>query len=136
MIGLEEQLCPWKLSREITERGGEEDSWFHWVHPWSYKMYVENKRKYALVEWYKVSNRRSYPAYSVTELSYLIFDTYCTLGWDTSDGWYCKDALDCKEDLVYCRTPVEACACYYIRVLKEIEEDKREEVRIKERGLV
>ena len=136
LIALEEQLCPWKLSKQITELGGKEDSWFKWAHPWSHKMYVENKRKYVLVEWYQLSKRKSYPAYSMVELSYLIFDTYISFGWDTSDGWYCKDALDCKEDIVYSRTPVEACAYYYIRLLKEIEEDKKEEVQIKERGLV
>ena len=120
MIVLEEQLCPWKLSKQITELGGEGDSWFHWVHPWSHLMYVENKRKYVLVDRYLLLKRKGYPAYSIAELLSHVFDNYTSLGWDTSDGWYCKDALDLKEDIKYGLTPVEACAYYYIKVLKDM----------------
>ena len=135
MISLEEQLCPWKLSKQISELDGREDAWFQWVHPWSHLMYREHKRKYVIIEWLQVAKRKSYPAFSVAELSYLIFDSSTSLGWDTSDGWYCKDSLDSREDLVYSRTPVEACAYYYIRLLKEIRKDKEEEAEIEEMGL-
>ena len=134
MIGLEEQICPWKLSKQISELGGKEHAWFQWVHPWSRLMYIENKRKYVLVEWFHVAKRKGYPAYSVAELSSLVFDAYTTLGWDTSDGWYCKDALDCKEDIEYKPSPAVAMTYYYIRLLKEIRKDKEEEAEIKERG--
>lgn len=133
IIPLESQLCPWELSKEIVKLGGGTDSYFKWVHPWSRIMYKENKRKYIICEWFRVSRRNGYPAFTVTELSFFISDYI--IGFHNWNGWYCKDKGDSQANLIYYTTLIEACVHCYINILKGIKEEALEENLIKERGL-
>jgi hypothetical protein len=133
IIPLESQICPWKLSREIMELGGDADSYFKWVHPWSRLMYRENKRRYVLCEWFHMARRKGYPAYTITELSFHISDNI--IGFHNWNGWYCKYEEDSQANTIYYATLIEACAYCYISILKGIKEDALEETLIKERGL-
>lgn len=133
IIPLESQLCHWVLSKEIVELGGDTESYFKWVHPWSRSMYKENKRKYIVCEWFHVSGRNNYPAFTVTELSFFISDYI--IGFHNWDGWYCKDILDSQVSIMHYITLIEACAHRYIDILKETKEERHEEALIRERGL-
>ena len=121
LIELEDQLCPWPLSKQIVVLGGIIDSYFKWVHPWSRIMYKENKRKYVICEWFHVARRKAYPAYSIAEI--LIHLPDYILGHDNLDGWFCKDFSDAWSDINYYHNPVEACAHCYIKRLRDIGED-------------
>jgi hypothetical protein len=134
IIPLEDQICPWKLSKQIVELGGDTDSYFKWVHPWSRIIYKENKRKYIICEWFHVSKRNNYPAYTITELSFPISDYI--IGFHNWSGWYCKDILDRQCDIRYYHTLIEACAHCYISILKGVREEALEEALIKERGVI
>lgn len=119
MGSLEEQLCPWKLSKEIVALGGNRSSYFKWVHPWSSVMYKENKRKYVICEWFQVARRNTYPAYSIVEiLSHIPNYILGHDNLDVSDAW---------SDINYYHDPVEACAHCYIKILKEIDQERKEE---------
>lgn len=135
MIPLETGLCPWKLSKQITDLEGNTDTCFKWVHPWRSVLYKESTRRYIIVKWHHASNRKSYPAYTMSELFSLISDVSFSFRFHNYRGYYCMNELDRERAIVYCSTPIEACAHYYILLLKEIKEDKKEEAIIKQEGL-
>jgi len=126
IIAIEDQLCPWPLSKQIVVLGGIIDSYFKWVHPWSRIMYKVNKRKYVICDWFHVARRKAYPAYSISELSFFVSDYI--FGRDNFDGWYFKDGVrDWATVECYYPTLIEAFAHCYIKLLKVLEQDRKEE---------
>lgn len=126
-IELSPQLCPWKLSKQIVAVGGNNKSYFRWVHPWQGFRYIENKHKYVSVEWFHVHLRHSYPAYLLSELLYYLPEGYVV--GHMSGEWYCKDSTDSWSYVEYYNSAVKACAHIYIEILKRKikEEEKSEE---------
>lgn len=119
MVPLEDQLCPWEVSKQIPHLKAPFNSWFHWVHPWQSNGYIENPTKYIVAEWASVCGRKSYPAYMTMELLLLLPEVY-VLG-RSHNKWYCKETTDGWSDVVYYTNPAEACAHCYINIIKEKE---------------
>ena len=120
MMSSEEQLCPWELSKKLIALGFKSQSAHTWVHPWVNNRFIENKRRYILVEWHNVGNRNYYPAYTVTEILSELPDGY-VLGKDNHNSWYCKSSTDGWGDVCYYETPILACINALINLFKNIE---------------
>ena len=115
MITLEDQLCPWKLSKQIVELGGNSDSYFKWAYLQGDK--IEKRSKYIIIGWFDWEHRPIYPAFTSNEiLQYLpegyILGCYC-------DKWYCKYSMGEWANMLYYDSVIEACAHAYIKMLKE-----------------
>jgi hypothetical protein len=94
-----EMACPLELSRKLVYLGFSDESVYKWVHPWQKRLFKENKTRYIIVDSFAVSNRKSYPAYSIEEILNLLPDEYI-LG-RINNGWYCKsfsESLTCKAE--------------------------------------
>jgi hypothetical protein len=109
MKGLEESVCSWQQGKRLVELNINAESLFKWVHPYQLCKFIENKRKYILVESYKIANRCAYPAYTLEELLQLLPEEYI-LG-RLGNRWFCESESDCfiTADLLYEPTAIKAC---------------------------
>lgn len=107
MKKLEKLVCPWQQGKRLVELDINAESIFKWVHPYQLYKYIENKRKYILVESYKIANRCAYPAYTVEELLQLLPEEYI-LG-RLRDRWYCKEDYDSFSSITFETTAIDAC---------------------------
>lgn len=114
MITLEDQLCPWKLSKQIVELGGNADSYFNWDYPLAGRMI--DTHNYVIVEYYHTWSHNHYPAYTLEEIL-TVLPRDCIFR-RAEEGWYCNLYLESYANTAYYKKPVEACAQAYIRVLK------------------
>lgn len=109
MKKIEETVCSWRQGKQLMELNINAESVFKWVHPDQLYKYLENTRKYVVVESYRIANRRAYPAYTLEELLQLLPEG-CILG-RLGDRWFCESKSDCftNADLIYKPTAIEAC---------------------------
>ena len=107
MKQLEELVCSWQQGKRLVELDINTESIFKWVHPYQLYKYIENKRKYVLVESYKTANRSAYPAYTLEELLQLLPDKYILSRFQ--DMWYCTNACDMFATIIYEAIAIKAC---------------------------
>jgi hypothetical protein len=129
MKKLEELVCSWQQGKRLVELNINAESLFKWVHPYQPYKFTENKRKYILVESYRIANRSAYPAYSIEELLNQLPDEYILGRIDNE--WYCKSFSESWSDVMYYAHPILACvyAAIFIAEVKtcKAEENKTEE---------